>query len=119
MRATNWPQLNPGRLRHKIIQLEPVAGSDASGVVTSFQPAQPPVFIRADIEYLRGDEAVKAGLDVGQTYLLVTAWYRADFSEQDRILAPDGATYIIQTKNNVRLMNVVMELTCQRITNPA
>jgi SPP1 family predicted phage head-tail adaptor len=113
-----WPTPNPGEFRHTITLLVQKNGTDTSGVVTTYVPADPPICLYAAIKYLRGDEVVRAGQDIGQTYIEVKTWYDARVTAQQRILAPDGAQYIIQSVNNVNLMNVLMEMTCQQITSP-
>ncbi len=111
-RETGWPTINPGKFRTPLTLLEPTAGSDASGVTVTYAPGSPAITIYADVEYLRGREALRAGQDVTQTILIATSWYRPEFTAQKRLQTAAGAQYIIQNVNNVREMGVTMELTC-------
>lgn len=114
-RYTNWPQYNPGRFRTLVTVLEQVDGQDASGVSTSYVADVPPITCYADVEYVRGQDMLRAGQDVTQSYLMVTSWYNAAFSSQKQILVDGDGIYIIQSVDNSRLMGVLMVLTCLRI----
>jgi head-tail adaptor len=117
LHTNSWPRADPGTFRHVITLLEPTPGTDSFGGITTYSPAVPPVIVYAAIDFLRGEEIVRQGLDVSQIYLKVTSWFRSEFSTKKRILAPDGSQYIIVSPDNAHLMNVTMELTCQQITD--
>ncbi len=107
-----WPSIDPGQFRHQITLLEQVSSSDASGMTVTYQPDDIPVTAWAKIEYLRGMDIIKAGQDISQVYLKITAWYRPEFTANKRIQAPNGNQYVIQAVENVSEMNVYMVLTC-------
>ena len=104
--------INPGQLRWVVTLLEPTSDIGAAGVETTFAPATPPVTARARIETIRGEEAVKAGLDGSLTYLKVEIRYNPCFTPQKRIQQDNGNQYIIQSVENVLEMNAYMTLLC-------
>jgi len=108
----SWPTIDPGQFRHQITLLEQVPGSDASGVTVTYTPDSNPIVAWAKIDYLRGDAMIKAGQDVSQVYLKITMWYRAEFTANKRIRAPNGNQYVIQAVENVLEMNTYMVLMC-------
>jgi head-tail adaptor len=108
----DYPTIDPGSFRHQIILLSQTLGSDAGGSTFTYQVGVPPVTTWAKIDYLRGDELLKSGQDVSQSFLKVTAWYRAEFAAGSRIQAPSGSQFIIQNVENVKEMNMYMVLMC-------
>ena len=108
----SYPTCDPGDFRHLITLLEPTTGTDESGTTVSYEPGTPPITAFAKIDYLRGTEMIKAGQDVSQTYLKITAWYRPEFSATSRIRTASGSHYRIQAVENVHEMSVFMVLTC-------
>jgi SPP1 family predicted phage head-tail adaptor len=105
-----WTVIDPGEFRHRITLLQATAGSDASGSTVTYIPDN--VQAWAKIKYLRGIEAIKAGLDVTQTYLEVTMWYRPEFTADQHIQGPNGNEYIVQSVENVNEINQYTRLTC-------
>lgn len=114
-RYTNWPQYNPGRFRTLVTLLEQVAGTDESGVSTTYLPGTPPKKCYADIEYVHGQDQLRSGQDVTQAFMTCTAWFNPAFTAQKQISVNGDGTYIIQAVENERLQNVLMILTCLRI----
>ena len=104
--------INPGRLRHTITLLEPTTAAGASGMVTTYAPANPPTTALAEIKYVRGIDVIKSGQAVSQTYLSVTIRYNPAFAAGKRIQKWNGEQYIIQAVDNVKEMNAYMVLTC-------
>ena len=103
--------VNPGDFRHTVTLLTPVAGTDAGGVTTTYQPGSPAVFIYAKIEYLRGAEVIKGGLDTTQAWVKITSYFNAAFTAGKRVQLPKGNQAIIQFMDNVREMDAYMEIT--------
>lgn len=114
MREPYWPTLDSGKLRTRVVLLEQAIVSDASGESPVYAAGSPPVSTMAEVEYLRGTDAIRNGQDVGLIYISVMSWFNPAFTPQKRLSVPDGFQYVIQAVNNVRLMNVVMILTCQQ-----
>ena len=104
----DYPTANPGEFRHRITLLGPVIGSDAAGANVTYQAADPPVTAWAKIEYLRGSELIKSGVDVTQNFIKITSWFRSEFLPNMRISTPSGKLYIIQAVENVKEMGVYM-----------
>jgi head-tail adaptor len=108
----DFPTLNPGDFRHQILLLEPVTTIGEAGSVTSYQPGHPRVAAWAKIEFLRGDEIIKSGVDASQSFIKVVTWWRPEFTVKSRILTPSGQHFIIQTIENVKSMNTYMVMMC-------
>lgn len=104
--------INPGQLRWQITLLQPTTALGNSGMETTFAAANPPVTARAKIETIRGEEAVRNGLDGTLTYLRVIIRYNSAFTEQGRIRQNNGNQYIIQHVENVIEMDAYMTLLC-------
>jgi SPP1 family predicted phage head-tail adaptor len=107
-----WPTIDPGEFRHQVTLLVPTTTTDASGNVQTFAAGAPPITAWAKIDYVRGTELIKAGQDVTQTYIKLTAWYRQEFKSNCRIQVPSGSQFLIQNVENVKEMNTFMVLMC-------
>jgi head-tail adaptor len=107
-----WPAINPGEFKHQVSLLVPTIKTDASGGVSTYAPSVPPVQAWVKIQYIRGDEIVKAGQDVSQVYVKLTGWYRSEFSAQTRVQLPSGIIVLVSYVENVGEMNTYMILTC-------
>jgi SPP1 family predicted phage head-tail adaptor len=106
-----WPSIDPGRFRHKITFLEQATTSDASGMGISWSPSsQSP--LRAQIEYIRGTDVIKAGQDVSQAFLTITTWWRSWLNTNMRVQGPTGSIYVIRSIENVSELNRFAVLTC-------
>ena len=111
-----WPTIDPGEFRHVITFLNPVASTDSSGSIVSWQPSIPPLVAYAKIEAIRGSEVIKSGQEVAQLYLTITTWFRQGTLPNRRLQAPNGSQYIIQAVENVLEMNTFMVLTCLAVS---
>jgi hypothetical protein len=84
--------------------------------VTNWEPNTPPVTAWVKIDYLRGDEIIKAGQDVSRIFLKITGWWRSEFAANStRLQLPHGNIVIVQYVENVKFMNTYMVLTCKGI----
>ena len=111
----DWPSIDPGRFRNQVSLLAKNNKTSGSGIVISYEPIDPPVTAQVDIQFVRGDELIKGGVDVSQSFLKMTGWYRAEFSAGNRIRTSDGQEFTIQYRENVRFMGIYMVLTCLSI----
>jgi|ERR1700733_11990146 len=113
-----WPSINPGALRHIITRLNQVIGSDSSGANISYAPASPPVTAFAEIKILSGTDAIKAGQDVAQITAEVTIrgygnpQYVATWQPNQRIMIPNGNTFVIKAIRNIEERNILLVLVC-------
>lgn len=108
----SYPTCNPGEFRNIITLLQPVTTVGVAGSETAYQAGSPATTAHARIEYLRGSEQIRSGIDISQQYLKITAWYDPAFTVQSRIQTEGGSVYIIQNVENVREMSVFMVLWC-------
>jgi hypothetical protein len=120
--ASIFPSLNPGDLRHWIWFLEqstsqPTGADDCNNCDTgiSWAKGNPPLGAWAKIEAVRGTDLIRAGLDSTILYLTVTIWYQPGVSAQMHILSPTNCEYVINSVENVLLMNHILVLNCQAI----
>jgi SPP1 family predicted phage head-tail adaptor len=108
--------INPGQFRHRITLLEPTLGTDASGVVATYAPADPPLKAWAKIEGLRSEGQVQSGQDISSVYLKITIRYNPAFQAQKAIQRWNGNQYVIEgTPENVLELGAYMVLTCRGI----
>lgn len=107
--------INPGQFRHHITILEPVYGTDATGVVVSYAPSTPPVTAWAKIEGLRAEDQIKSGQDISKVQLRITVRYNKCFTPAKRIQKWNGNQYVINGVENVLEMDAYMILTCEGI----
>jgi len=122
-----FPTLNPGELRHWVWFLEqssaqPSTADDcecAGGGGVTWKQKTPPLGAWTKIEAVRGVDLLRAGLDASILYLTVTLWYQPGISAQMHILSPTGCEYIINSVENVLLMNHILVLNCQAIGTQA
>lgn len=106
----NWPVIDVGRMVHTItIQQQAVNGFDASGQVTQWTDF---VTAQAVIEPVRGTDVVRSGQTTAQLFLTVGLWYQAGIAENMRVVSHNGATYLIQSIENVLERNAVLLLNC-------
>jgi head-tail adaptor len=113
--ASDWPGIDPGSFRHRVTLLQPTITAGLSGSVATFAASDPPIGAWAKIDYVRGTDLIKAGVEVSQTFTKVTSWWRPEFTVQCQIQFPSGSVYRIQNVENVREMNTYMVLTCLAI----
>jgi head-tail adaptor len=110
--TADWPSIDPGTFRHQIQLLAPTAASDAVGSITAFSVTSPPTFAWASIDYMRGADLIKQGVESTNAWIKVKAWYRPEFTTECRIQLPSGAQFAIQYVENVRELSAYMVLTC-------
>jgi len=108
------PVLDPARLRHQVLFLEPTAGSDDSGSIVTWAPGNPPDIAWAEIVPTRGSDIIKAGQDISQVWLTITMRYNASKTRtpNTRLQTPSGSIFVVQAIENVLEMNVWLVLTC-------
>lgn len=107
--------INPGQFRHHVTLLEPTITEDASGSVTTYAPATPPVKAWAKIEGIRAEDAVKSGETISAVQLTITVRYNAAFTPNKQIQRFNGNRYFIRGVENVLEMNAYLVLTCEGV----
>jgi hypothetical protein len=117
-----FPTLNPGELRHWIEFLEqsstpPTTADECNECNGSigWVKGNPSLGAWAKIEAIRGTDLIRSGIDATLLYLTVTIWYQPGVSAQMHILSPTGCEYVINSVENVLLMNHILVLNCQAI----
>jgi SPP1 family predicted phage head-tail adaptor len=104
-----WPQIDPGKMVHRVTFLGQQKATDASGTVMDWVPVLENVW--AQIEPVKGIDMLKAGQDVTQLYLTVRVYWQTGILPNMRVLTHKG-TYIIQAIENPGERNVILVLTC-------
>lgn len=107
--------INPGQFRHRVTLLEQTTGTDESGVVTTYAPANPPLAVWAKIEGLRSEDAIKSGQDISKVHLTITIRYNAAFTPKKQLQRWNGNRYVINGIENVLEMNAYLILTCEGV----
>lgn len=107
-----YPTIDPGEFRHLVTFLDQVTVIDASGVGTDYSPADPPLQAYVKIEPMRAIDVMRAGETASQVYMEITGWYMPEVTPSQRILAPGGSQYVIQSIRNILGMNSFMVMTC-------
>lgn len=102
--------IEAGELRHSVTILQPSITMGTSGAQTTYTTFLSDV--RAKIEAMRGTDIVKSGMQVTQTFLTVTIRYVSGITPQMQVQRHGGATYIIQSIENVLERNRVLKLLC-------
>lgn len=106
----NWPVIDVGRMVHSItIQQQARNGFDAGGqsiAWTAFATAQ------AAIETVRGADVIRSGQTTAQLFLTIGIWYQPGITPNMRVVSNNGATYLIQSIENVLERDAVLLLNC-------
>jgi len=106
----NYPVIDVGRMIHTItVQQQTVNGFDVGGQTTQWTDF---VTAQAVIEPVRGTDVIKSGQTTAQLFLTVGMWYQAGIEPNMRVVTDNGATYLIQSIENVLERNVVLLLNC-------
>jgi SPP1 family predicted phage head-tail adaptor len=103
--------INPGQLRHRITLLEEVTAMGASGMVTTWAPADPPVQAWAHVEEKQTEEVLRGGQDVTQAHITVTIRYNPAFSTNKHVQVR-GVEYIIQAIHDPLFVKAYMVMDC-------
>jgi len=109
-----WPSINPGELRHLVTINQQQATTDASGnevIMVELYSGVP-----AKCVVVKGLDVLKAGQVTTQTFLTVTIWFQPGILANMQLTRKgDTVTYLIQSIDNLELMNIVLVLNCLAI----
>jgi SPP1 family predicted phage head-tail adaptor len=103
-----WPQLDPGKMIHRVTILKETSVTDVSGTAIAWTEF---VATWAQIDPVRGLEVLKSGQDTAQLFLTVKIRWQSGILSNMRVQALNG-TYIIQTIENPGMRNVILILNC-------
>lgn len=101
-----WPVTDISEFVHLITWLDQQTVNDESGVSVVYAASSPPDTSWCKIEWMRGEDVIKAGQDTSQLYGTVTMNYRQGLVANRRIQAPGGGIYIIRSVENVQNRNM-------------
>lgn len=110
-RAGKWPGVDPGDLRHQLTFLKQTIGTDGTGANIGWFPTNPPVTAAASMEVLRGDEVIKAGLDISQLYAIFIIRYQDGIVASARFQTEAGSVWIIQAIEDIEDRGVLLRIT--------
>lgn len=105
----DWPVIDPGEMVHRITILEQTQTFDASGAAVKWLPKFENVW--AAIEIVSGREVIRSGQDTTQIFATIKIWWQMGIVPTMRIQVQDD-TYIIQSIDNPKKMNVILLLNC-------
>jgi SPP1 family predicted phage head-tail adaptor len=103
-----WPQLDPGKMIHRVTILRQTTVTDVSGTATAWTTF---VDTWAQIDPVRGNEVLKSGQDTAQLFLTVKIRWQTGILSSMRVQSLNG-TYIIQSIENPGERNVILVLNC-------
>jgi SPP1 family predicted phage head-tail adaptor len=104
-----WPQIDPGKLVHKITLLAEEEVVDISGTVTKYVPW---LVTWAEILPVRGTDVIKGGQATTTLYLTVTIRWQDGVLPDMQIQTDNGNNYIIQSVENPGERNILLVLNC-------
>jgi head-tail adaptor len=111
-----WPSINPGELRHLVTINQQQASSDASGNEVAMVELY--LDVPAKCKIFKGTDVIKSGQQTTNTYLTVTIWFQPGILPNMQLQRKgDTVTYLIQSIDNLELMDIVLVLNCLAIGN--
>lgn len=105
-----WPQIDPGKMIHRVWILHKVESDDISGVVVSYPVLYGPLW--AEIQTISGREQIQSGQTTTQSIRLVKIYFQPGIFNNMRVQTDTGSTYYIQSIDNPDERNIVLILTC-------
>jgi head-tail adaptor len=105
---SSWPQLDPGKMIHRVRILQQATVTDVSGTATAWVPF---VDTWAQIDPVRSLEVLRSGQDTAQLFFTVKIRWQTGILSSMQLQSLNGL-YIIQTVENPGERNVILVLNC-------
>lgn len=109
-----WPQIDPGKLVHRITLLVEQEVIDITGSTTEWVPW---LTTWAEIEPVRGTDVIRGGQQTTTLFLRVTIRWQAGILPDMRILTDTNQNYIIQSIENPGERNIILTLDCVALSH--
>jgi SPP1 family predicted phage head-tail adaptor len=109
-----WPQIDPGKMVHRITLLAEQEVIDISGTTTQYVPF---LTTWAAIEPVRGVDVIRGGQQTTTLFLQVIIRWQTGILPDQHIETDNGSTYIIQSIENPGERDIILKLNCVALSH--